>query len=203
MRHTAGALSLFLSIFLWGCSTGVKDGPTIDSDRDAAEYAIGIGDALSVNVWKNPELSVDVPVRPDGKISMPLIGDVQAAGQTAPELADEIKEGLKNYIRSPQVTVIVAEAGSADFQRRVRITGAVEEPVSLAHRRGMTVLDLVLEAGGPTEFAASNRAKLYRKVGGEMKVYPVRLDDILLKGKLDTNYELAPSDIITVPERML
>lgn len=204
MRYTAGALSLVLSIFLWGCSSSAtNDGPSLPSDATSEAYTIGVGDELRVNVWKNPELSVEVPVRPDGKISVPLIGDIRAAGRTAPELADELGDSLKNYIRSPQVTVIVANAGSVDFQRRVRITGAVEEPVSIPYRDGMTVLDLVLEAGGPTEFAAPNRAKLYRKVNGEMKVYSIYLDDLLLKGELESNYRLAPSDIITVPERML
>lgn len=204
MRYTAGALSLVLSIFLWGCSSsGTNDGPSLPVDATSEAYTIGVGDELRVNVWKNPELSVEVPVRPDGKISVPLIGDVRAAGRTAPELADELSDSLKNYIRSPQVTVIVANAGSVDFQRRVRITGAVEEPISIPYRDGMTVLDLVLEAGGPTEFAAPNRAKLYRKVDGEMKVYSIYLDDLLLQGELESNYRLAPSDIITVPERML
>jgi polysaccharide export outer membrane protein len=204
MRYTAGVLGLVLSVFLWGCSSsGVNEAPTLAAASSDEQYQIGVGDELRVNVWKNPELSVDVPVRPDGKISIPLIGDVLAAGRTAPELASELSDGLKNYIRSPQVTVIVANAASVDFQRRVRITGAVETPISLPHRQGMTVLDLVLEAGGPTEFAAPNRAKLYRKVNGEMKVYSIYLDDLLLKGELKSNYELAPSDIITVPERLL
>ncbi len=203
MRYTTGALGLVLSILLWGCSSSaINEAPSISSLSSEA-YTIGVGDELRVNVWKNPELSVDVPVRPDGKISIPLIGDMTAAGSTAPELAEDLTEGLKSYIRNPQVTVIVSSAASVDFQRRVRITGAVEEPISLPHREGMTVLDLVLEAGGPTEFASPNRAKLYRKVDGEMKVYSVYLDDLLMEGKLESNYPLAPSDIITVPERML
>lgn len=204
MRYTTGAFGLALFLSLWGCSSsGVNDAPVIASDFISDEYTIGVGDELRINVWKNPELSVEVPVRPDGKISIPLIGDIQAAERSAPKLADAITKGLRSYIRSPQVTVIVASAGSVDFQRRVRITGAVETPVSIPHRDGMTVLDLVLEAGGPTEFASPNRAKLYRKVDGEMKVYSIYLDDLLLKGELDSNYKLAPSDIITVPERLL
>ena len=204
MRYTTGAFGLVLSLLLWGCSSsGVNDAPAVESGSLSDVYTIGVGDELRINVWKNPELSVDVPVRPDGKISIPLIGDIRASDRTAPELAEQITKGLKTYIRSPQVTVIVASAGSVDFQRRVRITGAVETPVSIPHRDGMTVLDLVLEAGGPTEFAAPNRAKLYRKVNGEMKVYSIYLDDLLLKGELKSNYKLAPSDIITVPERLL
>ncbi len=204
MRYTSGAFGLILLFVLWGCSSsGAKNIPDASDSSLSESYTIGVGDELRINVWKNPELSVDVPVRPDGKISIPLIGDISAAGRTAPELADELTKGLKSYIRSPQVTVIVASAGSVDYQRRVRITGAVETPISIPHRDGMTVLDLVLEAGGPTEFAAPSRAKLYRRVDGEMKVYSVNLDDLLLKGELESNYQLAPSDIITVPERML
>uniref|UniRef100_UPI003139F335 XrtA/PEP-CTERM system exopolysaccharide export protein n=1 Tax=Marinimicrobium sp. C2-29 TaxID=3139825 RepID=UPI003139F335 len=165
------------------------------------EYQIGVGDTLRINVWRNEELSSDVPVRPDGKISLPLVGDVTAAGLTARELSTNLTEALTEYIRSPQVTVIVTNASSSDFQRRVRITGAVQSPQSVAYREGMTVLDLVLMAGGTNEFASANKAKLYRKVEGELNVYPIHLDDLIEKGKVETNYPLQPSDIVTVPER--
>ena len=165
------------------------------------EYRIGVGDALQVSVWRNPELSIAVPVRPDGKISIPLVGDVMAANLTTKQLSNSIIAGLESYVRSPQVTVIVANPSSADFQRRVRITGAVHSPQSIAYREGMTVLDLLLLAGGSNEFASPNKAKLYRKVGGETKVYPIYLTDLIENGKLETNYSLQPFDIITVPER--
>lgn len=165
------------------------------------EYRIGVGDALQVNVWRNEELSIAVPVRPDGKISMPLIGDIVAAGLTPLQLSSNLTEGLKAYIRNPQVTVIVANPSSSDFQRRVRITGAVQVPQSLAFREGMTVLDLVLMAGGVNDYASANSTKLYRKVDGELKIYPVYLEDLIHKGDVRTNYPLQPSDIISVPER--
>jgi len=165
------------------------------------EYRIGVGDALEVNVWRNPELSVSVPVRPDGKISMPLVGDIVAAQLTATELSSNIAVSLTEYVRNPQVTVIVSNPSSSDFQRRVRITGAVNNPQSIPYREGMTVLDLVLLAGGTNEFASPNRTKLYRKINGELKVYPVYLNDLINKGKVTTNYPLQPSDIVTVPER--
>lgn len=174
--------------------------PTV-SDAPAEDYLIGVGDSLVVNVWRNPELSLTVPVRPDGKISMPLVGDIQAADRTATALSRYIETRLTDYIRSPQVTVIISNPDSVDFQRRVRITGAVSSPQSLPYRNGMTVLDLVLLAGGTTDFASLNNAKLYRKVGDQVKVYPVHLNDLINKGRLDTNYSLQPSDIITVPER--
>lgn len=165
------------------------------------EYRIGVGDGIKIDVWGNAQLSIVVPVRPDGKISMALIGDVLAADSTASELAEKITTRLLEYIKNPQVTVIVTSPSSAAYQSRVRVTGAVGSPQSVNFSKGMTVLDLILAAGGPTQFALPNQAKLYRRVGGEMKVYPIYLDDILKYGKLKTNYYLAPSDIITVPER--
>ncbi|MFL0811242.1 MAG: polysaccharide biosynthesis/export family protein [Agarilytica sp.] len=177
--------------------------PEPASGRALNEYKIGVGDQLRINVWKNEELSSEVPVRPDGKISLPLVGDINAQGLSALQLSANITTSLKAFIRSPQVNIIVLDAGSVDYLLRVRVTGAVSTPRSIPHRDGMTVLDLVLEAGGPTEFASANRAKLFRKVNGEVKTYPIRLNDILKKGRLQTNYTLAPSDIVIVPERLL
>jgi polysaccharide export outer membrane protein len=172
------------------------------SDRGVLdEYRIGVGDALQINVWRNQELSTAVPVRPDGKISLPLVGDIMAANLTTTQLSNNIVAGLESYVRSPQVTVIVTNPSSSDFQRRVRITGAVQSPQSIAYREGMTVLDLFLIAGGANEFASANKAKLYRKVNGETKTYPIRLKDLIEDGNLETNYPLQPSDIVTVPER--
>jgi polysaccharide biosynthesis/export protein len=202
-----------LKTFLWlgfvmaalvttSCSSTRKNtAPPSSAGEKLVEYRIGVGDALQVNVWRNPELSLAVPVRPDGKISIPLVGDIMAANLTTAQLSDSIAAGLEKYVRSPQVTVIVTNPSSADFQRRVRITGAVHNPQSLPYREGMTVLDLFLLAGGSNDFAAANKAKLYRKVNGETKAYPVRFDDLVEEGKLETNYPLQPSDIITVPER--
>lgn len=193
---------LIAAMALSACSTTkkVEQPPRMDSGM-LTEYKIGVGDALNINVWRNPELSVSVPVRPDGQISMPLIGDIKAAELTTAELSASIVESLSQYVRNPQVTVIVTNPSSSDFQRRVRITGAVSSPQSIPYRDGMTVLDLVLIAGGVTEFAAPNKAKLYRKVDGELKVYPVYLNDLVKKGEVSTNYPLQPSDIVTVPER--
>lgn len=192
---------LFLTL-LAGCSSNKSvQAPAAADAAVLSEYKIGVGDALVINVWRNPELSLNVPVRPDGKISMPLIGDVAAADLTTDQLSQNITKSLTTFIRSPQVTVIVANPSSSDFQRRVRITGAVSNPQSIPYREGMTVLDLVLLAGGPNQFASANKAKLYRKVGGELKVYPIKLDDLINDGEVETNYALQPSDIVTVPER--
>lgn len=165
------------------------------------EYQVGVGDQLAVQVWKSPELSVNVPVRPDGKISVPLIGDVAAAGETTRSISRVLSQGLNEYVRNAQVTVIVLDPASGEYLRRVRVTGAIENPISLPHQQGMTVLDLILESGGLTEFANGNKARLYRKVDDKIQVFPIYLDDILEDGKLTTNYTLAPADIVTVPER--
>lgn len=202
MKSLFIALQLALLVLLGGCSNGsVEKMPPLSDSGLLAEYRIGVGDTLQINVWRNPELSLSVPVRPDGKISMPLIGDLPAADLTANQLSNNIVQGLSAYIRNPQVTVIVTNPSSTDFQRRVRITGAVNSPQSIPYREGMTVLDLVLLAGGPNNFASANKAKLYRKVDGVVKVYPIRLDDLINDGKIETNYLLQPSDIVTVPER--
>lgn len=201
------AISFFWMLFtLAGCSSMQPplsaDGAIQTDEAAATEYLIGVDDQVQVNVWRNPELSVTMPVRPDGKISLPLIGDVQAGGRTPPDVAEEIRQRLSEYVREPNVTVILTDLRNHEYISRVRVTGAVQTPTSLAHRQGMTVLDAVLQAGGVNEFAAPNRAKLYRKIGSETKVYPIDLSGILNEGKLATNYELMPGDIITVPERL-
>ena len=166
------------------------------------DYRIGVDDRVQVSVWRNPELSVIAPVRPDGKISVPIIGDVPAGGRTASELAEIIKKRLSEYIRDPSVVVILTELRSTEFLSRVRVTGAVRTPRSIPHRQGMTVLDAVLEAGGINDFASPNRTKLYRKVKGKTEVIDIELGDILRKGKIESNYALRPGDVLTVPERL-
>jgi polysaccharide biosynthesis/export protein len=166
------------------------------------DYRIGADDRLQITVWRNPELSVTVPVRTDGKISVPLIGDVMAGGNTPEQVAGLIKTKLTAFIREPNVAVLVVELRSHEFISRVRVTGAVRTPRSMPYRQGMTVLDAVLEAGGPSEFAAPNRSKLYRKGKDKTDVIDVELGDILNKGKLQTNISLRPGDVVTVPERL-
>jgi len=172
------------------------------SAYQGGDYRIGVDDRVQVTVWRNPELSVAVPVRPDGKISVPLIGDVQAGGNTAEEVASLIKKKLAAYIREPSVAVIVVELRSHEFLSRIRVTGAVRTPRSMPYRQGMTVLDAVLESGGLNEFAAPNRSKLYRKGKDKTTVIDIDLGDILNKGKLATNVRLRPGDVVTVPERL-
>lgn len=198
------AILAMVAQLLTACAFGPRSaGPAQPPAENAStsEYRIGVDDQVQVNVWRNEDLSVAIPVRPDGMISVPLIGDVRAGGRTPAEVAATIEERLKTYIREPQVTVIVTELRSHEFISRVRVTGAVERPLSLPYRQGMTVLDAVLEAGGTNDFAAPGRARLYRRLGEKTEVFDVKLDDILSRGELITNYHLLPGDIITVPER--
>jgi len=165
------------------------------------DYLIGVDDVIEVSVWRNPDLSVSVPVRPDGKISTPLVKDIMAAGKSPKELADAVTKQLATYIRDPQVSIIVTGLNSHEYVSRVRVTGAVEAPASVSHRMGMTVLDIILAAGGTSEFASANRTTLYRRMpNGKTKSIRIKLDDILKKGKLDTNILLQPGDVLTVPE---
>jgi len=165
-------------------------------------YHVGVDDVLMVNVWKNPDLSVTVPVRPDGRISIPLVGDVVAGGKEPMIIAAEIKVALEKFIREPQVTVMLTQLRSHEFISRVRVTGAVNSPSSLPYRQGMTVLDAFLQAGGANEFASTNAASLYRSENDAITQYDIYLSDIVHSGRLDTNYVLLPGDIITVPERL-
>jgi polysaccharide export outer membrane protein len=204
MRNTLLLLLVLGFLALTGCATttGSTQAPKLNPQAQAvSEYQIGVDDELKISVWQNPDLDVSVPVRPDGKISVPLVGDVDAGGHTPEEVAAAIQDKLKNYVRDPQVTVILTQLRSHEYLSRVRVTGAVRQPVSVPYRQGMTVLDAVLAAGGTNEFAAADRTELYRKEGDATHAYAVHLDRILKEGELTTNYPVQPGDVITIPER--
>lgn len=208
MRAIAQLCAGTLVLLLAACaSTGTHSlaapPTTIDSQTAVEAYRIGVDDVVKVSVWRNPELEVTAPVRPDGHISVPLVGDVAAGGRTTTEVADDIKARLAQFVQEPQVTVILTDLRSHEYLSRVRVTGAVKQPVSIPYRQGMTVLDAVLAAGGVTEFAAPNRAGLYRQGDAGTSSYSVELGRILDHGELATNYPVAPGDVITVPERAL
>lgn len=164
----------------------------------APDYIIGPGDTLQVFVWRNPELTVTLPVRPDGKISTPLVEDMVAVGKTPSVLARDVEQVLAEFVRSPQVNVIVMQPANAFSQ--VKVTGQVKNPQSLAFREGMTVLDAVLQAGGLTDFAAGNRAKIVRVVNGRTQEIPVKLNKLMEGGDLTQNVALRPGDILLVPQ---
>ncbi|RDS83665.1 sugar ABC transporter substrate-binding protein [Dyella monticola] len=205
MKSLSRCFALCMSLLLAACGTmgGSSEPPKLDTEAQAVTtYHIGVDDQLQITVWHNPDLSVSVPVRPDGRITVPLIGDVVAGGKTPDQVSAEIKDRLQSYIRDPQVAVILIALRSNEYLSRVRVTGAVRTPISIPYRQGMTVLDAVLAAGGITEFAAPDRTELYRKgEGGSSTSYSVHLEKILQKGDLANNYPVQPGDVITVPQR--
>ncbi|MGQ7274700.1 XrtA/PEP-CTERM system exopolysaccharide export protein [Marinobacter sp. V034] len=196
-----------VSLIFSGCASNPASSPDkiqqalSKQTQEADEYILGPTDVVQVSVWRNPDLSVAVPIRPDGRISVPLVGDVQASGRTPEDLSSSIESRLAEFIREPQVSIVVTGMNSHEFTDRVRITGAVQAPMSVPFRAGMTVMDVVLSAGGATPFASMEDAMLYRPMGDEVVAIPVNLEDILKRGDIKTNYRLQPGDIMTVPER--
>jgi polysaccharide export outer membrane protein len=193
-----------ISVFLLaGCATGTANlpPPVTGNEVLVESYKMDVGDKLQISVWNNPDLSVSEPVRPDGKIAVPLVGDITAAGKTPEELSGDIEAGLSNYIKAPNVTVILTALEGHAFLSRIRVTGAVESNMSMTYHQGMTVLDAVLDAGSVTIYADSNRTKLHRRTESGAMTYDIRLQDILEDGDMTTNVQLLPGDVITVPER--
>jgi len=162
------------------------------------DYTIGPGDTLEIFVWRNPELSTRIPVRPDGKISTPLVEDMTAVGKTTSQLARDMEQVLGKYVRSPQVNVIVVTALGAMSQ--VTIVGAAQHPGAIPYREGLKVLDAVLSAGGLTQFAAGNRAKIVRQHSGKTEEVRIRLKNLLEGGDLRQNIVLQPGDVLVIPE---
>jgi polysaccharide biosynthesis/export protein len=161
-------------------------------------YIIGPGDVLQIFVWRQPELSVSVPVRPDGKVSTPLVEDLGAVGKTPSQLAREIERVLSEYVRAPQVNVIVSTPVSTLSQ--IKIIGQVAKPQAIAFREGLTALDAVLAVGGLAPFAAGNRAKVVRTENGKQREIKVKLDDLVNKGDMRQNVALLPGDVLVIPE---
>jgi polysaccharide biosynthesis/export protein len=173
-------------------------GDTPAQSSVAPDYLIGPGDTLQVFVWRNPDLSVTVPVRPDGKISTPLVEDMSAVGKTPSGLARDIEKALSEYVKSPQVNVIVTIPVSVFSQ--VKVIGQVVKPQSLAYRDGMTVLDALLAVGGLGQFAAGNRAHIARTINGKEQDIKLKLDALVNGGEMQQNLKLLPGDVLVVPE---
>jgi polysaccharide export outer membrane protein len=163
------------------------------------EYLIGPYDELEVFVWRAEELSTQVTVRPDGRISTPLVEDMLAAGKTPTELANDIETALTEFVKTPEVTVIV-DRFSSTFDQQVRVLGEAQQPRALPYQAGMTVLDVMLGVGGLTEFAAGNRAKLIRGRAEDQKTYRIRLNDLMRRGDVSANVAVRPGDVILIPE---
>lgn len=206
-RLLAGAA--LTSLALTGCA-GSSSGPQLPpasfvalQEGPGEEYVIGPLDDLTVFVWRNPELGAKVQVRPDGRITTPLITDMPAVGKTPSMLAEDIRLQLSQYIEEPLVSVIVNEFAGT-FSQQVRIVGATEKPASIPYRANMTLLDAMIAVGGLSEFAAGNRARLIRfdKQIGKQREYALRLGDLLKKGESKANVMLKPGDVIIIPESM-
>jgi polysaccharide biosynthesis/export protein len=174
----------------------------VPSSESNSQYIIGPGDSIQVFVWRNPELSVTVPVRPDGKISTPLVEDMVAVGKTPSRLARDIEVVLAEYVRTPQVNIIVSQALSAFSQ--VKIVGQVRSPQAIPYREGMRVLDALLLVGGLTDFASANRARIVRpsSSGAKSTEIRVKLGALLERGDMRQNYELRPGDVLIVPQSL-
>lgn len=196
------AIAFLTTLVLCACSSAPPpEGPSrAEAFSNAAEYVIGPGDALDVFVWKNPELSVKVPVRPDGRISIPLAQDVQAAGKTSNQLAGDIRTALLKFVKDPVVTVIV-QSVQGGGNERIMVIGAASRPQAVPYRAGLTALDVMVEVGGLKEFAAGNRATLLRRAKEGNEEIPLRLADLLEDGKPEDNIALLPGDVIRIPER--
>jgi polysaccharide export outer membrane protein len=190
-------------LFLAACSSSLPPpDPALSASASASvtgEYLIGPGDTLKVFVWGQPDLSVTVPVRPDGRISTPLIDDLVAVGKTPTQLAAEMQAELSEYLRSPKVNVIV-EDFVGTFGSQIRVLGEVTEPGAVPFRERMTLLDVMMEVGGLTRFASGNRGRLIRIVDGSSKEFRLRIDDLVNKGRIDENVLMRPGDIVIIPE---
>lgn len=196
---------LVLSPLMLSCASSppVEPPPTPSQASAKAadsDYIIGPGDTLEVFVWRNSELSVTVPVRPDGKISTPLVEDMVAVGKTSPQLARDMEKVLSEYVRSPKVNIIVTQAASA-FSL-VKVVGQVVKPQALPYREGMRVLDAVLAVGGLTQFASGNRARIVRNENGHETVIHVKLANLVNGGDVNENVPLKPGDVLVVPQSM-
>jgi polysaccharide export outer membrane protein len=192
-------LGAFLSLLAACAST--SDVETLPAPEQVAqsEYRLGPGDTLQVFVWNHPELTVTVPVRPDGMISTPLIAGVPAEGKTATQLAKDLEGALAEYVRNPTVSVMVTSFVGA-YADQIRVVGQAAEPRSLPYRANMTLLDVMIAVGGLAEFAAGNRAVLVRQQDGKSTRTTVRLRDLLDKGDISANLPMRPGDVLIIPE---
>jgi polysaccharide export outer membrane protein len=194
---------LVFSPLIFSCASAPTPAPTptpaaTELKAPDSNYIIGPGDSLEVFVWRNPELSVTVPVRPDGKISTPLVEDMVAVGKTPPQLARDMEKVLSEYVRAPKVNIIVTTAASVFSQ--VKVVGQVQHPSALPYREGMRVLDAILAVGGLTQFASGNRARIVRVENGKETTIHVKVADLVNSGDVKQNALLKPGDVLFVPQ---
>jgi len=197
----AGILGIGL-LALGGCASGptLPPAPQVAATADGYSYLIGAGDTLNIIVWRNPELSMAVPVRPDGKVAAPLVDEIVAQGKTSVQLARDIEAQLGKYVRDPVVTVLVT-GFVGPYSEQIRVVGEAAKPQFLNYKKNMTVLDVMIAVGGLTDFAAGNSATILRTSDGG-KQYSVRLKDLIKRGDVSANVEMKPGDILVIPQSL-
>ena len=202
-RHRRGIRVIFATVcagLLVACASNTGKFPAAPTAAATLGYSylIGPGDNLNIIVWRNPELSMSVPVRPDGKFSTPLIDELTAQGKTSIEISRDIEKQLGKYVRDPVVTVVVTSF-VGPYDQQIRVVGEAAKPQVLAYKQQMTLLDVMIAVGGLTDFAAGNEATILRKADGD-KQYSVRLKDLIKRGDISANVEMKPGDILIIPQ---
>ncbi len=201
LRPFGVTTALLVALLITGCAGSPyppAPAKTVSLEKEPF-YLIGPGDSVNVFVWRNPELSSTVTVRPDGYITTPLVEDVPASDKTPTRLARDMEKRLAKYIKEPVVTVIVA-GGAGPYEQQVRVVGEAVQPQAIAYREKMSLLDLMIVVGGLTDFAAGNKASIIRTANGEQKQYNVRIDDLIRDGDISANVDMQPGDIVLIPE---
>lgn len=199
-QHLSRVLFLVLAgLVLAGCSNAPKypPAPTAAATPDY-NYIVGPGDSLNIIVWRNPELSKSVPVRPDGKVTTPLVDELVAQGKTSIEIARDVEKALGKYVRDPIVTVIVT-GFVGPYSEQIRVVGEAAKPQFLPYKQKMTLLDVMIAVGGLTDFADGNAASILRAAEGD-KQYSVRIKDLIKRGDLSANVEMKPGDVLVIPQ---
>jgi len=200
LRHLRVALLASFAGLLVACASNTGKYPAAPSAAatQGYSYIVGPGDNLNIIVWRNPELSMSVPVRPDCKFSTPLIDELTAQGKNSVEISREIEKQLGKYVRDPVVTVVVTSF-VGPYDQQIRVVGEAAKPQVLAYKQQMTLLDVMIAVGGLTDFAAGNEATILRKADGD-KQYSVRLKDLIKRGDISANVEMKPGDILIIPQ---
>ncbi len=199
LQRLASAAIGFSVVILAGCATSTNPPPSADAQLPSHDYLIGPGDSVNITVWRNPEVSQTVPVRPDGKITTPLVEDLPASGKTATQLARDIEKVLGKYIQQPVVTVIVT-GFVGPYTEQIRVIGQAAKPQALPYRQDMSLMDVMIAVGGITEFASGNKATIIRVVDGKQQKYGVRLSDLIKQGDISANTAMRPGDVLIIPE---
>lgn len=197
VRVLAAASALLLGVSGCASNGNLPPAPTVASTANY-NYLVGPGDTLNITVWRNPELSLTVPVRPDGKVSAPLVDELVAQGKTSSEIARDVEKALGKFVRDPVVTVIVTNF-VGPYSEQIRVVGEATKPQFLPYKQKMTVMDVMIAVGGLTDFADGNKATIVRASEGN-KRYSVRLQDLVKRGDISANVEMLPGDILIIPQ---